>query len=75
MRKTLIKELINIDTNFIKHFLKIRTDFFKDKTFKRILLDDSDKFKDELWGEDYHPTELGHQLWAEELYKNLKDKI
>ena len=71
----LIKELINIDTNFIKHFLKIRKDFFKDKTFKRILTAVNGKFKDNLFGEDYHPTELGHKLWAEELYKDLKDKI
>jgi|TARA_Y100000310_G_scaffold341137_1_gene439291 hypothetical protein len=71
----LTEELINIDTNSIKHFLKIRKDFFKDKTFKRILLDESDKFKDELWGDDYHPTELGHKLWAKELYIDLNEKI
>ena len=71
----LIDELKNIDTNSIKHFLKIRKDFFKDKSFKRILVDGGGKFKDGLWGQDYHPTELGHKLWAEELYKDLKDKI
>jgi hypothetical protein len=68
-------QLKNIDTNFIKHFLKIRKDFFKDKSFKRILVDGDGKFKDGLWGQDYHPTELGHKLWAKELYKDLKDKI
>ncbi len=71
----LIDELRNIDTNSIKHFLKIRKDFFKDKSFKRILVDGGGKFKDGLWGQDYHPTELGHKLWAAELYKDLKDKI
>jgi hypothetical protein len=24
---------------------------------------------------DHHPTEIGHQMWAEELYKDLKDII
>jgi hypothetical protein len=73
----LIQELEEayVDTNFIKHFLKIRKDFFKDKSFKRILVDGGGKFKDGLWGQDYHPTELGHKLWADELYKDLKDKI
>ena len=34
-------------------------------------MNDNDKFGDDLF-QDFHPSEKAHQLWAEELYKDLK---
>ena len=54
-------------------FLQITKDIFKKTSFKNFLLDDNNEFKDGLFNElDPHPSEKGHQLWAEELSKDLQ---
>ena len=55
-------------------FLQITKDIFKKTSFKNFLLDDNNEFKDGLFNEyDPHPSEKGHQLWAEELYKDISE--
>ena len=71
----LVEELKNMETNVIKEFIDIREKFFKDGSFRKFLMKPNTKeFKKDLF-EGFHPSERGHQLWAEELYKDLKDRI
>ena len=58
-------------TNIVDEFLNIREKIFKNISFRRFLMNDNDKFGDDLF-QDFHPSEKAHQLWAEELYKDLK---
>ena len=58
-------------TNIVDEFLNIREKIFKNISFRRFLMNDYDKFGDDLF-QDFHPSEKAHQLWAEELYKDLK---
>lgn len=48
-------------------FIEITKDFYKDISFKNFILEDKHFSKD-----NSHPNEMGHQLWAEELYKDLQ---
>ena len=48
-------------------FIEITKDFYKDISFKNFILEDKHCSKD-----NSHPNEKGHQLWAEELYKDLQ---
>ena len=52
------------DKNF-EHFI---TRYQKEKTFRDILKIETD------W-DGYHPSELAHDKWAKELYKDIKDKL
>jgi|TARA_B100000287_G_scaffold430952_1_gene487222 lysophospholipase L1-like esterase len=52
------------DKNF-EHFI---TRYQKEKTFRDILNIEED------W-DGYHPSELAHDKWAKELYKDIKDKL
>ena len=49
-------------------YLKIRKRIFKKESFRKFILN-----KD-VW-EGIHPNEDGHELWANELYNDLRDKI
>ena len=48
-------------------FIEITKDFYKDISFKNFILEDKHFSKD-----NSHPNEKGHQLWAEELSKDLQ---
>jgi len=69
-KKTL--ERLEID-NIIKHYHKIYKANFVNKSFIKFLLENN-KFKQEELI-DYHPTELGHQLWAEFLQNKVNEKL
>ena len=57
--------------NSLEEYNKIyKTNFIK-KSFVKFLLENNEFEKDKLI--DYHPTELGHKLWAEYLYTVLKN--
>ena len=67
-------------------FLEITKDIYKNTSFKNFMIDyrsgigkASDRrydFKQGLFSKDNsHPSENAHQLWAEELFKDLKGKI
>ena len=72
---SIITDNINFSDSYtIEEFSKIHDNVFKKISFRRLLMEDN-KFRDGLFGDDFHPTERAHQLWAEELYKDLKDKI
>ncbi len=53
-----------------KEYLKVTDEFTKNTSFKNFLLrqNEQDLFNDD----DPHPSEKGHQLWAEELSKDLQ---
>jgi len=53
-----------------KEYLKVTNEFTKNNSFKNFLLrqNEQDLFNDG----DPHPSEKGHQLWAEELSKDLQ---
>ena len=62
-------------TNIMKEFINIRKRIFKDISFRKLLMKSkTGKFKKDLF-DGYHPSEKGHEIWAKELYKELKDKI
>ena len=62
-------------TNIMKEFINIRKRIFKDISFRKFLMkSNTGKFKKDLL-DGYHPSEKGHEMWAGELYKELKDKI
>ena len=74
-----VQDDIQLDEhNTAKYFYDLRQKKFKNISFKNFLLNQSpkrDKYRKDLWSDtDPHPTELGHKLWAEELYKDLKDE-
>ena len=48
-------------------FIEITKDIYKDISFKNFILEGKHFCKDNL-----HPNEKGHQLWAEELSKDLQ---
>ena len=67
-------------------FLEVTKDIYKSISFKNFMIDyrsgigkASDRrydFKQGLFSKDNsHPSENAHQLWAEELFKDLKGKI
>jgi len=67
-------------------FLEITKDIYKNTSFKNFMIDyrsgigkASDRrydFKEGLFSKDNsHPSEKAHHLWAEELYKDLKDEL
>ena len=61
------------DTIADENYLQITKNNFKEVSFKNFLLDDNNEFRDGLFNElDPHPSEKGHQLWAEELSKDLQ---
>jgi len=61
------------DTIVDEDYLQITKNNFKEVSFKNFLLDDNNEFRDGLFNElDPHPSETGHQLWAEELSKDLQ---
>ena len=69
------------DSHTKDYFYRLRERIFKSISFKNFLLDlnsDSKKleYKKNMWSEnDPHPSENGHQLWADELYKDLKNEL
>ena len=65
---------IDITNPTFEYYLKIRPLFTKDKSFRSFLMVDEENFDDELW-DWYHPSEKAHELWAEELYKDLNEKF
>ena len=69
-KKTL--ERLEID-NIIKHYHEIYKDNFVNKSFIKFLLENKKYKQEELI--DYHPTELGHQLWAEFLQNKINEKL
>tara|TARA_R100001594_G_C4053321_1_gene265380 strand:+ start:3265 stop:4050 length:786 start_codon:yes stop_codon:yes gene_type:complete len=68
----LIDDLQGIETNVMEEFISVRKKIFKDISFRKFLMKpDKNEFKKDLF-DNFHPSERGHQLWAEELYKDLK---
>ena len=70
----------------MKYFLKVKKEFSLNDSFRNLLLDKNkvfeyngeqlNSFKEELFNtEDHHPSEKGHETWAKNLFKELKDKI
>jgi len=70
----------------MKYFLKVKKEFSLNDSFRNLLLDKNkvfeyngeqlNSFKEELFNtEDHHPSEKGHEIWAKNLFKELKDKI
>jgi len=59
-------------TNFyvVEEFLDMKNKVMKNTSFRNFLMD-----RDLFQIPAQHPNEQEHQLWAEELYKDLKDKI
>ena len=54
----------------VKEFLKVTDKVFKEVSFRNFLME-----KGLFSSPQQHPNDMEHQLWAKELYKNLKDKI
>ena len=70
----------------MKYFLKVKKEFSLNDSFRNLLLDKNkvfeyngkqlNSFKEELFNtKDHHPSEKGHEIWAKNLFKELKDKI
>ena len=59
--------------NIIDEYKRIHKEVFTKKSFIQFLLNLSEYNQDDLI--DYHPTELGHELWAKELSTVLKNEI
>ncbi len=62
-----------------EEFFKICRKVFKDISFRKYVMEtvapkNTENIHSTKFFKDHHPTELGHQMWAEELYKDLKDK-
>jgi lysophospholipase L1-like esterase len=57
-----------INSFLTDEYLNIRKKIFKKESFRKFILN-----KD-VW-EGIHPNEDGHELWANELYNDLRDKI
>jgi hypothetical protein len=62
--------LISTSPYVTEEFLKVVDRVFKEVSFRSFLIE-----KDFFTSPRQHPNEQEHQLWAEELYKDLKDKI
>ena len=62
--------LISTSPYVTEEFLKVVDRVFKEVSFRSFLIE-----KDFFTSPRQHPNEMEHQLWAEELYKDLKDKI
>ena len=59
--------------NILEEYSRIYKKVFIKKTFIKLLFSLIGKYKqNELI--DYHPTELGHKLWAEFLYSYINKK-
>ena len=54
----------------VKEFLKVTDKVFKEVSFRNFLME-----KGLFSSPQQHPNDMEHQLWAKELYKDLKDKI
>jgi len=68
-----IVDMISKDeTNTAKHFLKIKDEIYKPISFRRFIMRNFSLNKREYFN-NHHPTEKSHQLWSEELYKDLKN--
>ena len=66
-----IVDMISKDeTNTAKHFLKIKDEIYKPISFRRFIMRNFSLHNEKYFSE-HHPTEKSHQLWAEELYKDL----
>ena len=63
-----------MDENKLEQLEEIKNSNFINQTFREVLMDGKVLDK-ELFGEDFHPTEKGHEIWANELYKKLKGKL
>ena len=70
----------------MKYFLKVKKEFSLNDSFRNLLLDKNkvfeyngeqlNSFREELFNtKDHHPSEKGHEIWAKNLFKELKDKI
>ena len=59
--------------NIIDEYKRIHKEVFTKKSFIQFLFNLSEYNQDDLI--DYHPTELGHELWAKELSTVLKNEI
>jgi len=70
----------------MKYFLNVKKEFSLNDSFRNLLLDKNkvfeyngeqlNSFKEKLFNtEDHHPSEKGHETWAKNLFKELKDKI
>ena len=70
---------VAISPILLEEFLKISAGIFKKESFRGFIMKDSkskEGWKNNILLEkDYHPSEKSHELWAKELYKDLKDKI
>ena len=68
--KTLERLEIN---NILKEYHSIYRSNFVNKSFIKFILENKEYKQEELI--DYHPTELGHTLWAKFLKKIVSEKI
>ena len=70
----------------MKYFLKVKKEFSLNDSFRNLLLDKNkvfeyngkqlNSFKEELFNtKDHHPSEKGHEIWAKNLFNELRDKI
>ena len=66
-------EYIEIN-NIIEEYLDIQSNYFYPKSFFKHIIDTVEEgtYKKEEVFNDYHPSELGHELWATNLFKNIK---
>lgn len=64
---------IQID-NIIKEYFNIQKNYFFPQSFLKYITDfvEAGAYKTEELFNDYHPSELGHKLWAINLYENIK---
>ena len=47
-----------------EYFLNLKQEFCLEESFRNVIMDIDDK----LFGDDYHPTEKGHDIWSRYLY-------
>lgn len=66
-----INKFVNIPETKVKLIQDIRDNYFVNTSFRDILVSKND-FKEELFS-NYHPTEKAQEIWANYLYKNIKD--
>jgi len=50
-----------------EYFLKLKKQFFLEESFRNVIMDINNK----LFGDDFHPTEEGHEVWSRYLYDEI----
>ncbi len=76
----LISNVDSKEKESAEEFFKIYSKVFKDISFRKYVMEtvapkNTENIHSTKFFKDHHPTEIGHQMWAEELYNDLKDII